>query len=231
MNKHDYDPIHQQLSHPAHHLWLLFNYIKDKDDNTFWYNIETLMELTAYSNRCIITAIRELERHHVISCERKHRKTTTYTLLKPFKFKYDEEILSEPRSPNVNENYSCVNDVHAMSEPESPKIDVSVNHVHPKSEPPSLHPISILNNDLSKKISSQDVVSQISEEYRKAEEYLHAILIEINPKLRIAIRLQFDRIYKKLDDKEKEDLQILYDKATELIENPEIVKEAQTLIR
>lgn len=241
MNKHGYDPIHQELSHSAHHLWLLFNYIKDKETHTFYYSIETLMELTAYSNRCIITSIKELERHNIIFCERKHRKTTVYHLLKPFQMYDKENMLGEHSSPNEQVISSCVNSVHAMSELSSLKNDFSMNSVHSNSELSSLHPISILKeeNILS---SHQLIVSQNEKEkeddslkigiesyaLRESKDFLKRISTESNQKLKESFKNHYyKRFRSKLTPQEQSDILSL---ELQIFESETLLEEAEAII-
>ena len=243
---HIYDGTLSSLSMPARVLYFLIRSKKMHDVDVCICHDKTLMSISGLGNHAYYTAKKELKENGIIDYE-KHPGIKQQSI----KFIHDvsinlEDITStlegEVDSENINTSTLKREAIPLEVEPSTLKgedstpkvIEFISKNMQKLNEDKSFHELpkspSVLSSPIISIISSKDDFSRNSEEYKRAEEYLHAILIEINPKLRIAIRLQFDRIYKKLNDKEKEDLQSLYDKATESPEHPEIIKEAESII-
>jgi predicted transcriptional regulator len=79
-----FNPTYKNLSHPAQHLWNLFERIKDHKTNRFWYSINTLHEITSYDKRVIMKAISELKEKGIISIDKNYGKTNKYKVLKHY---------------------------------------------------------------------------------------------------------------------------------------------------
>ena len=80
-----FNPKYRLLGSTSRELWFLYLILKDHETHQFFYNIDSLVELTKHSTVTIINANKQLETNKIISRITSHRKTTTYTVKEKIK--------------------------------------------------------------------------------------------------------------------------------------------------